>query len=46
MVFGDGEYEVHAQVLLVPLDGLFRVLAAVGNVVNAADVHGGSCRLG
>jgi hypothetical protein len=38
-VFGDGQDEVHVQVFHVPLDGFFRVFAAVGDVVNLLDFH-------
>jgi hypothetical protein len=42
LVFGNGQHEVHVQVLDVPLDGFLGVLAAVGDVVNAFDLHDGS----
>jgi hypothetical protein len=35
LVFGNGQHEVHAQVLDVPLHGFFGVFAAVGDVVDA-----------
>jgi hypothetical protein len=38
-VFGDGQDEIHVQVLDVPLDGLLRVDAAVGDVVDLLDFH-------
>ena len=40
LVLGDGEHEVHAQVLAVPLHRVLGVAAAVGDVVDAFDLHG------
>ncbi|GAO22788.1 hypothetical protein ALISP_2608 [Alicycliphilus sp. B1] len=45
LVFGDGEDEIRVQVLLVPLDGCFSVLAAVSDVVDAIE-EGHGCLLG
>jgi len=36
---GDGEHEVHAQVLQVPEQGFEGVAAAAGHVVDLADLH-------
>ena len=40
LVFGDGEHELHVQVLDIPIYGFLGVLAAVRNVVNFVDLHG------
>lgn len=40
VVFGDGEDEVHVQHIAIPLNGLFGVFAAIGNVVNLVYFHG------
>ena len=47
LVLGDGQDEVHVEVLHVPLDRLFCVLAAIGDVVDLVDLErrGRSCRL-
>jgi len=39
-VFGNGQHELHVQVLDVPVHGFFGVFAAVGNVVNFLNQHG------
>jgi hypothetical protein len=44
LVFGDGQHEVHVEVLDVPLDGFLGVLAAVGHVVDAVDFQSAHVR--
>jgi hypothetical protein len=39
LVFGDGQQELHVQVLDVPLHGFLGVLATVGDVVDLGDLH-------
>ncbi len=39
VVFGDGEDEIHSQHVAIPFHGFFRILAAIGDVVDLFDFH-------
>jgi hypothetical protein len=41
LVFGDGEHEIHVQVLAVPFDGFLGILAAIGDVMNFLNLYHG-----
>ena len=42
MVFGDGKLEIHAEHVMIELDRFLRILAAIGDVVDALKVWYGS----
>lgn len=49
MVLGEGQSVIHVEHLLVPIDRLFRIFAAIGDVVDLLDLelwrrHEGSSR--